>query len=535
MRPLIGIYIPTYGTVSIQWASARANMGIPLGSMSISAYDSTNKNIAEKRNSGVFWALQNNVHNLLFLGDDNLPPADMIIKMLDHVRRGRPVITGLYFSRSLPLQPMIWKDEYMQGGYWDWHIGDILQIYAAGCDALMINMDAVKDKIEFPWFDINYRLAHEEPKNSNSKLGIGRVLSCKRSFINFDGNYASAICAVDDGAIIVYEDERCREIEVGGKKVKILLPHSLFAVIKDYDNIKFNHMSDFDIIIDPCKEGELEDVIPICEANRRAESEQSPLLTGKSYTHLTEDFYFYAKLKAAGIPVFCDTGIQVGHQDRQSGITYALPPDYPQAKPGCEIPRKKDILIADIGSGLRADPIHLEGDVVRFDMNPNCKPNVLCDVTSIPEQDNKYDIVLASHVLEHIPGMEAAKTLSEWVRILKVGGKIIVRVPNIKWAMKRILETKHTIYDLQVIYGMQTDSGQIHYNGFWAESLGGLGQMVTELGDLKISFTGPAGAEDSEITLTAIKTKSKEIPILSEVFDKDADTISKSCSGECVS
>jgi len=345
---------------------------------------------------------------LLFLGDDNLPPPHMITQMLNHIRQGRPVVTGLYFSRSLPLQPMIWKDEYLQGGCWDWHIGDIIQIYAAGCDALMINMDYVKDKIEMPWFSHDYRL-----------------------------------------------------------------------------------------------------IPPALESRE------------KSRTHLTEDFYFYAKLKDAGIPVFCDTGIIVGHQDRESGIIYSLPMDYPQAKPGSEIPRKKDILIADIGAGLRPDPLHLTGDVVRFDINPKNKPDVLCDVRTIPEPDNKYDLVLASHILEHLRGMEAAKALSEWVRILKVGGKIIVRVPNIKWAMKRILEMKHTEYDLMMLYGMQTDNGQVHYNGFWAESLGGLAQMVTELGEIKIAYTGGEGAEESEITLTATKVKSKVTPILSEAFEKD--------------
>jgi len=406
MRPLFGIYIPTYGNVSIEWHNAVMQMGSPLGAVSISAFDRSNNNIAEKRNSAVEWAIANKVHNLFFLGDDNLPPPETLNKLLWHIQCGRPVITGLYFSRSIPIQPMIWAEDYLQGGYWDWHIGELIQVYAAGCDCLMLNMDYLVDKIERPWFSLDYHLIPPS-KNTHSRAGSA----------------------------------------------------------------------------------------------------------------LTEDFYFYALLRKAGIPVYCDTGILVGHQDRTTGLIYGLPADYPQAKLGSDIPRKTDILIADIGCGLRPDPIHLEGDVVRFDFNKVTQPDVLCDVRKIPEPAGKFDIVLASHILEHLGMWEAPQAIEEWTRILKIGGKLIVRVPNIDWAMKRILERKQSPYDLQMLYGMQTDPGQYHKVGFWKESLEALAQMITELGEIKVEFTGNEGTVDSELTLTAIKIKDKEPIIVSEVFD----------------
>ena len=43
---------------------------------------------------------------------------------------------------------------------------------------------------------------------------------------------------------------------------------------------------------------------------------------------------------------------------------------------------------------------------------------------------NTFDLIYASHVLEHIPWFNTAPTLKEWVRILKPGGTMEIWVPN---------------------------------------------------------------------------------------------------------
>jgi hypothetical protein len=59
------------------------------------------------------------------------------------------------------------------------------------------------------------------------------------------------------------------------------------------------------------------------------------------------------------------------------------------------------------------------------------------DITHIPESDNSYDIVLCSHVLEHVA--EDRIAMKEIYRILKPGGWAVLQVP-IQWNRPRTYE-----------------------------------------------------------------------------------------------
>jgi len=51
----------------------------------------------------------------------------------------------------------------------------------------------------------------------------------------------------------------------------------------------------------------------------------------------------------------------------------------------------------------------------------------VCDLTSIPVQSNRYDLVLCTQVLEHVPRPQ--ETLKELGRVLKPGGKLWISAP----------------------------------------------------------------------------------------------------------
>jgi len=51
----------------------------------------------------------------------------------------------------------------------------------------------------------------------------------------------------------------------------------------------------------------------------------------------------------------------------------------------------------------------------------------VCDIASIPVNDDSFDVILCSEVIEHVPEPEAV--MSEFFRILKPGGKLLLTAP----------------------------------------------------------------------------------------------------------
>jgi SAM-dependent methyltransferase len=55
---------------------------------------------------------------------------------------------------------------------------------------------------------------------------------------------------------------------------------------------------------------------------------------------------------------------------------------------------------------------------------------VQMDITKINREDETFDVVLCSHVLEHIP--DDRKAISEIYRVLKTGGWALLQVPILR-------------------------------------------------------------------------------------------------------
>jgi len=57
------------------------------------------------------------------------------------------------------------------------------------------------------------------------------------------------------------------------------------------------------------------------------------------------------------------------------------------------------------------------------------QPDVVCDIRELPFDGDFADEVLAVHVLEHFYIWEAEAVVTEWMRVLKPGGKLVIEVP----------------------------------------------------------------------------------------------------------
>jgi len=87
--------------------------------------------------------------------------------------------------------------------------------------------------------------------------------------------------------------------------------------------------------------------------------------------------------------------------------------------------RNKSQRYLDIGSGKRIPGFETLNIVGGLDVD-----YVLDAAKPLPFPDNTFDLIYASHILEHIPWYKTEEVLKEWCRILKPGGQLEIWVPD---------------------------------------------------------------------------------------------------------
>lgn len=148
-----------------------------------------------------------------------------------------------------------------------------------------------------------------------------------------------------------------------------------------------------------------------------------------------------------------------------AGNSNSLQPTSSVAQPPLAVPSDGKKL--NLGCGFD----HREG-WVNVDLHDWHKPDVLCDVTNLTAfEDQIASHALAQDILEHIHRLRCVSTLQEWNRVMKTGGLLEVRVPNVialVGLMQRpefdTLEGHRTL--TQNLFGSQSYEGDYHYNGF---------------------------------------------------------------------
>ncbi|MEI8205401.1 MAG: class I SAM-dependent methyltransferase [Kiritimatiellales bacterium] len=58
--------------------------------------------------------------------------------------------------------------------------------------------------------------------------------------------------------------------------------------------------------------------------------------------------------------------------------------------------------------------------------------------TEIPTEDEKYDAITAGEFIEHLTPLDVDRTLCEFFRVLKVGGRLLLTTPNPSGIMFRL-------------------------------------------------------------------------------------------------
>lgn len=387
--------VPSFGMVSTYFAQTMAGQMYPLVSSKIDKYV-LGKPIADARNEIVQFALDQGANYIFWLDDDVIAPADSFLKLYRHQK---DIVNGVYWSKSNPPMPLLFRN-HLEGPYWNWHVGDFIEIDAAGNGLTLVNTDVyrkIEKEIGLPWYSVEY------------------------------GSF------------------------------------------KDVKGTPFNN---------------------------------------------TEDLYFYWKARKAGYKIWADTSVQAFHYDKTNNVHYGMPPNAPQAHPAWEIKPPGGKLIADIGSGPVSPYMLDEGKIISFDIREEVRPDVVCDVRRIPVPDETFDIVHASHILEHFGWPYADKVLKEWARILKVGGEIRIAVPNLRYVAKRLLADQIIPTDMWVLFGEQDYPKNSHIGGFTPNLLKSLVESIGVFDNIEIKegdIDGPPGLSSWNLQLKATKVKNIEI------------------------
>lgn len=127
-RLLIGT--PMTGLVRSEWMVARYGQTIPTNwshseiMQWMSSYVPLRFQVADAENIIAKACVEGKYDWLLFIESDNVLPAETFVKLNQYMIKGDvPVVGGLYFTKSVPPEPMIYRAPG-KGYYADWKLGD---------------------------------------------------------------------------------------------------------------------------------------------------------------------------------------------------------------------------------------------------------------------------------------------------------------------------------------------------------------------------------------------------------------------------
>jgi len=134
---------------------------------------------------------------------------------------------------------------------------------------------------------------------------------------------------------------------------------------------------------------------------------------------------------------------------------------------------ENDIRI-ELGSGGSPSPNFIHCDIDR--KNPDLE--ILLDARLLPFQPESIDMIFASHLIEHLTFKEARDFLTQSFTALRHSAKIVLYAPNLEWAIQHWQNLSIAPNPLDVFYGSQTDSFQIHKSGYSPKTLAGILESI---------------------------------------------------------
>jgi hypothetical protein len=124
------ISTPTTGLIRMEWANARYSQTIPTNWSHVdiqnwmSPHIPLGYQVADAENLSAKVCVEQDFEWFLSIEHDNVLPPEALIKMNQYMIKGDvPVVGGLYFTKSVPPEPILYRGKGM-GFYADWKLGE---------------------------------------------------------------------------------------------------------------------------------------------------------------------------------------------------------------------------------------------------------------------------------------------------------------------------------------------------------------------------------------------------------------------------
>ena len=147
-----GVYIGTASTglVRMEWAQARFCQTIPcnwsynMATIPIPNCTPIGYLVAEAQNAIVKAFLEGNCEWLFLIEEDNVLPPHTFLAMNEYMRRKTvPIISGLYFTKSVPAEPMVYRGRG-NSYFSDWKLGDKVWVDAVPTGCVIIHRSIIE-------------------------------------------------------------------------------------------------------------------------------------------------------------------------------------------------------------------------------------------------------------------------------------------------------------------------------------------------------------------------------------------------------
>lgn len=170
----------------------------------------------------------------------------------------------------------------------------------------------------------------------------------------------------------------------------------------------------------------------------------------------------------------------------------------------------------NLGCGGKPEPGY-----TNCDLFPGPGIDEVFSLDEIPYADSTVDEITSEHALEHLPRPRSHAAITEWARVLKPGGVLKLKIPDIELCCEHYLKdiVNRDSWYLHTIYGVQdhrgdanapfkdkVNFGQIHYTGYNKKTIS---ELLNKNGFIINDIHNYDGWSTPSISITAQKIISK--------------------------